>query len=1212
MKWKTTILSIIFLLPLAAGDAPRKILTWGDQGNGTFKNPILKSDFSDPDILRHGDDFYLIASDFHFVGMQILHSKDLVNWKIIGQVFSRLSMNRKYDEMKGYSQGTWAPAIRYHNGEFYIYVCTPADGLFMWHAKNPAGPWSETVTVKAIPRWEDPCPFWDDDGQAYLIHSYVGAGPLMLHKMSEDGTSLLDDGREIYRGNVAEGPKLYKRKGYYYISLPEGGVDTGLQAVLRAKNIYGPYERRQVFPPGSPHQGGLVELENGETWFVSFKSTGYLGRICYLNPVRWTDDDWPVFGDNGRPVDSWKKPNVGRVYPASHQQTGDEFAGVTLSPVWQWNHNPISEGWSLTKRPGWLRLSAQPAATLNVARNTLTQKIWDNAGLIDVKMDASLMAEGQRAGFAFMCGGDFGWIGVGQEKGIRRLLWDQGEGPVLKNNAVWLRGIHDGETARLLYSLDGKSYVDAGKAFRLFFRFWKGARIAIFSFGAGGGSADFDYVHYAYDSTTKALGLPGNSIATAGPSAAPAIDRKAWVSRHNPKLNKLDVTAPLMVGNGGFAFSVDITGLQTFADYYYREGAPLETLSRWAWHSQPNPNNYKLSDANKRFVMPDGRELGFPTNQASAAGDWLRKNPHNHPLGQFALEWVKDDGSEFVPADIQNPEQTLDLWRGVIATRFKLDGKNVSVTTLCSPDSDTIGLRINSPLVRAGKLRVRLAFPRGYDMSVKNTPPLDWSHPESHESEAIDMGPAVTLIRRKIDGTRYSVFINAPSSRMAPHVFRITGDGVNDTLDFSARFLPGDKPLPVELSSYAKLLLDSAAHWEKFWNAGAAVDFSGSTNPIARKLEERIVRSLYLMAVQMAGDVPPQESGLACSTWYGKHHTEMIWWHAAHFALWGHEELLVKNLEWYRARLPDARALAAGRGLKGARWAKMVGPDDRESPGGNPLIVWNQPHLIYLSELLYRSQPSSKTLAKYRDLVLETADCLASMVSFDRAQDRYALGPPLWIAQEIHDPASSRNPAFELSYWRWALGVAQQWRERLNLPRDKKWDDIIARMAPLPEKSGKYVALESNPDTWDNVKSRQDHPSMLMPLGFLPGGPDVDRETMARTLDAVMNTWDWEGKIWGWDYPMVAMTAARLGRADLAIEVLLRDGPNNRYLPNGLCPQAAGGRKYEIAAYLPANGAFLSAVAMMAAGWDGSKDPYPGIPKDGSWTVRVEGLRPLP
>jgi hypothetical protein len=265
--------------------------------------------------------------------------------------------------------------------------------------------------------------------------------------------------------------------------------------------------------------------------------------------------------------------------------------------------------------------------------------------------------------------------------------------------------------------------------------------------------------------------------------------------------------------------------------------------------------------------------------------------------------------------------------------------------------------------------------------------------------------------------------------------------------------------------------------------------------------------------------------------------------------------------------------------------------------------------MIYLCELLYRSSPSAATLAGYRDLVLETAECLASMAHFDRKDGRYVLGPPLWIAQEIYEPSTSRNPAFELSYWRWALCVAQQWRERLNLPRDKQWDDVINRISLLPVADGKYVALESNPDTWQNISSRHDHPEMLMPLGFQPGGPDVDRATMGRTLDAVLKEWDWATKIWGWDYPMIAMTATRLGRPDVAMEVLLRDGPNNRYYASGHCPQKSD---QAIAAYLPANGAFLSAVALIVAGWDGCQVKHPGIPKDGTWKVRVEGLRRLP
>jgi hypothetical protein len=692
------------------------------------------------------------------------------------------------------------------------------------------------------------------------------------------------------------------------------------------------------------------------------------------------------------------------------------------------------------------------------------------------------------------------------------------------------------------------------------------------------------------------------------------IDRQALVTRHDPTLHNVDYAAPLTVGNGGFAFTVDVTGLQTFESAYYREGVPLETLARWAWVSDDNPRRFTLADAEAPYALPDGRVQPFPTRTDVPAADWLRQNPHDHPLGQMALEWTKDDGTPFVPDDVRALTQVLDLWRGVITSRYELGGTPVEVTTAVDPASDTIALRVESPLVATRRLRVRLAFPRGHDLAVKNTPPLDWSRPESHLSQLA----GDRVVERTVGSTHYFAACTRALQRTGPHAFAVEGDPGQRTLSFAITF---SRTRVAAARAPASVFEASAQWWPAFWRAAAALDLSGSTNPLAAKLEERVVRSQYLTAVQMAGEVPPQESGLTCSTWYGKHHTEMIWWHAAHFALWGHPELLARNLEWYQARLTDARALAKSRGLRGARWAKMVGPEGRESPGGNPLIAWNQPHPIYLAELLYRLTPDTATLARYRDLVLESADALASMVFLDPRRQRYVLGPPLWIAQEIHDPAASQNPAFELAYWRWALGVAQKWRERLGRPRDAHWDDVLARLAPLPVKDGKYVALESSPDTWDAVERRHDHPAMLMALGFLPGGPDVDRATMERTLDAVRTQWDWQTKIWGWDYPMIAMTATRLGRPEVAVEILLRDGPNNVYTASGLCPQrsdtavttgGAPARKWEIAAYLPANGAFLSAVALMVAGWDGEAQKWPGFPADGTWTVRAEGWRPLP
>ena len=704
--------------------------------------------------------------------------------------------------------------------------------------------------------------------------------------------------------------------------------------------------------------------------------------------------------------------------------------------------------------------------------------------------------------------------------------------------------------------------------------------------------------------------------------AAEPIDRRALVTRHNPVVRTVDVDAPLTVGNGNFAFTADITGLQSFAALYQRTGIPTETLSRWCWVTDENPNSYQLADANKDFTLPDGRVMGFPTRSSVPAGDWLRRNPRNHPMGQLALEWRKADGTEFVPADIQEPEQTLDLWTGIITSKFKLGGVPVTVTTAGASRTDTIGVQIESPLVGEGRLRVRLRFPRGHDPAVKNTPALDWSQPGAHTTTVTGRTDTRIDLLRMVGNTRYYVTLASKERLLftgsGPHEYDVAAGGAK--LEFALTFSPAalDHP-PFDAAGVRAASMQA---WEKFWREGAAVDFTGSTDPRAAQLEQRIILSRYLMAVQMAGDVPPQESGLTASTWYGKHHTEMIWWHTAHFPLWGHDALLAKNLAWYQSQLPAARALAASRGLKGARWAKMTGPDLRESPGGNPLIVWNQPHLVYLAELLYRNSPTADTLARYRDLVLETADCLATMVHFDEKQGVYVLGPPLWIAQEIYDQATSQNPSFELAYWRWALGVAQQWRERLGLPRDEKWDHVITHLAPIPQKDGLYVALGSNPDTFDNIDSRHDHPTMLAPLGLLPGGPDVDRATMQRTFDAVMQTWDWETKIWGWDYPMIAMTAARLGHPEQAVEILLRKGPNNIYLPSGHCPQRSdeaavrnakpGVPKREIAVYLPANGAFLSAVALMVGGWDGAPREHPGIPADGQWVVRAEGLNRLP
>jgi hypothetical protein len=689
--------------------------------------------------------------------------------------------------------------------------------------------------------------------------------------------------------------------------------------------------------------------------------------------------------------------------------------------------------------------------------------------------------------------------------------------------------------------------------------------------------------------------------------ARPKIDRHALVTRHNPHITSVDPWAPLSVGNGEFCFTADVTGLQTFADFYHQNGIGLETEARWSWHENENPAGFRLRDANRPFTSY-GKTIGYPTNQGGPAGMWLRENPHLLPLPQIALDLARVSASRLAPDDVSQISQTLDLWSGTTTSEFTLAGERVKVVVACDPVRDVLAVRVESALVENGRLGVRLGMPRGHDLKVKNNPALDWSQPDSHETRILAHNDTTLLFEHARDQAHYfgSILGTPPFNAHwnGQHEIRLSAPS-GRVLEFTVGFMAaGARAAPVA----TEVFLTSRRTWAELWESGAAIDFSGSTDRRAQELERRVVLSQYLTMIQFAGDFPPQESGLTLSTWYGKHHTEMIWWHTAHFALWGRDAFLQRNLDAFVQALPIARRIATSRELRGARWPKMVGPDWRESPGGNPLIVWNQPHPIHLAELLYRNAPTKDTLERYRELVLDTAECMASMLHWNEAKRRYDLGPPLWIAQEIYDQATSMNPCYELSYWSRGLQIAQQWRERLGVGRNPDWDNMIKAIAPLPVKDGKYVALESTPDTWDNKDSRHDHPSFLMALGQLPGD-GVDRATMARTLDAVLASWDWETKIWGWDYPMIAMTAARLGEPKKAVDVLLKsDGPNNGYMPNGHNRQ-----REDLPIYLPGNGALLAAVAMMAGGWDGAPTmDAPGFPKDGTWVVRSEGLHPLP
>jgi beta-xylosidase len=490
------------------------------QSSALYHNPILFADYSDPDVIRDGTNYYLVASSFEFVpGIPILQAPDLVHWTIIGHVVQRLEMDPRYNLVGGdrYGKGVWAPSIRKHNGLFYVYFPTPTEGIFVSTAAKITGPWSTPEAVIAQAGLEDPCPFWDDNGNAYLVHSQTGAGPLILRRMSPDGKRVLDDGKVIVQDPehlpVLEGPKLYKRDGYYYIFAPFGGVTNGAQAVLRSRNIYGPYDYRVVLAQGKtsingPHQGAYVETPDGEGWFLHFQSDAAHGRIVHLEPVRWSEG-WPVIGEDpdgdstGQPVASGPIPGLMRTTSDQRPQTSDDFNSAELGPQWEWNHNPDDAHWSLSARRGYLRLIPTTSDCLLNARNTITQSMQDNSFEFTVRIDLAAMKSGTHAGLAMFEQAASG-LEIAQTGPERRLSFFHEQkstaGPILRHKIVQLRVSVERDEAQFFYSLDdGQTFQPLGETTPIRFSWWKGSRPALFAYtsdGAHAGAVDFDWVHY--------------------------------------------------------------------------------------------------------------------------------------------------------------------------------------------------------------------------------------------------------------------------------------------------------------------------------------------------------------------------------------------------------------------------------------------------------------------------------------------------------------------------------------------------------------------------------------------------------------------------------------------------------------------------------------------------------------------------------------------
>ena len=693
---------------------------------------------------------------------------------------------------------------------------------------------------------------------------------------------------------------------------------------------------------------------------------------------------------------------------------------------------------------------------------------------------------------------------------------------------------------------------------------------------------------------------------TAARTAVAPIDRRALVARHNPVLRAFDAESPLSVGNGRFAFTADVTGLQTFPEAF-EQTIPLGTLSDWGWHSSPNPQAWSIDRYQFTEFESHGRKVGYadiPGDQRTPEIQWLRANPHRLHLGRLGFELVTRDGRKALWADLSAIEQVLDLWSGELTSRFEFDGERVEVHTICHPGIDALSVRVASPLMRRGRLRIVLAFPYGTGQMTA----ADWSRPGAHVTE-VRPGSNAASFTRRLDGDTYAVALSwaqaGAMTRTNPHSFAVTPAKDASTFELSVLFSAA--PQPGSPPTFAEVQRTAGDHWRGFWQTGGAIDLSGSRDPRWQELERRIVLSQYLTAIQCAGRTPPQETGLTFNSWEGKFHLEMHWWHAAQFALWDRFPLLENSLDYYRRILPRAKAAAARQGYTGARWPKMTDPAGAESPSTvGPFLVWQQPHPIFYAELAYRANPARATLDRFSEVVFETATFMASYPARDAATDRLVLGPPLQCAQEVFPKETTTNCTFELAYWRWGLETAQAWRERLGLPREAAWDRVLASLSPLPVADGRYLFAGSAPDSYTNPRWARDHPAVTAACGVLPC-PGVDRDAMRRTLDWIWRNWSWPDT-WGWDYPMVAMAAARLGAPELAVNALLLATPKNMYRLNGHNHQRPG-----LTIYLPGNGGLLYAVAMMAAGWDGAPDrPAPGFPADGSWVVRWEGLRRAP
>ena len=697
------------------------------------------------------------------------------------------------------------------------------------------------------------------------------------------------------------------------------------------------------------------------------------------------------------------------------------------------------------------------------------------------------------------------------------------------------------------------------------------------------------------------------------------INRLDIIASFNPHLTDINPQSPLSVGNGRFCYTADITGMQTLYEEYLTE-TPLCTMAEWGWHTKKADNEkgfYTLDDVRMTPYNYCKRTVTYPRVKYEgneAAYDWVRQNPHKFNLAKIGLYFH----NEPIQADsIYCINQTLDIATGILKSIFRLnvnrhnnastlnnitaDNINtnaisdnlVTVYTVCDDNSDTVAFHISSGLLQCG-LSINIVFPyASCDMTGS-----DWNNTNGH-SDFLN----ASHIHRQIDDTAYYVNFNINGTDTSQHTANnsiITSDSnvtinkcnnsaaatiksngihsynittTDDELNMSVNF---NKSIHTP-ATYDTIAGNSRHFWHNYWTTGK---FLNSDN---KELMRRVILSQYLLVINDSGYIPPAETGLTCNSWYGKAHLEMHYWHMAWAPLWGHPELLTRSFDWYIDILDEAKKNASRNGYKGARWTKMVSYTGSDCPSKiAPLLVWQQPHIINMLQMVIDNNTSddfdvTAYMSKYWILVYETAVFMADYLVYDTMSDTYNIEAPVIPVQERHLPEDTRNPIFELAYFRYGLLIAAKWAYKLGFTDEaSQWHNIAIHIAPLPINDDVYIAHSNCPDTFTNKAI--DHPLMLQIYGMLDnyGAEDiVDKDIYRNTLMKVIDVWDYS-TLWGWDFAVIAMAAHKLGLDDIALEQLLINSPKNDYVESGNNRQNS---RKDLPLYLPGNGSLLLAAA---------------------------------